>query len=417
MTTQAYPIWWDQQLFDDQGNVLAGGKVYTYYAGTLTPAPTWNDLNQPNAHPVVADMDGRIQYKLDPSVVYDIVIKTAAGATVKSRPNVSLPAYLQGAQGATGAAGVQGLTGARGITGPAGMQGITGSAGAQGLTGYWGLTGADGIRGLTGAQGIPGITGPAGPLEPGTAVGGTGIVNNLAYWTTSEQIGAASAAGSMVIDDTQAFNGGGFKLDVRSDLYNAYIYNSVVQPSSGNRIANIVQAAEQPGGGYQSYSRMRTDCGNTGIGAEADISIFTSGAPDFSMISNTSTTIAGLYWYAWNTNPEVSMTHAKALGSDFTIATRVNDILINPGAGSNKLYYGTSKTAGNEVATKSNTGYNHSQGVANTVWTINHNLGIYPVVQARNSTGAVIEGTIQHVSTNQLTITFATSQSGGARCV
>ena len=31
------------QFFDNNGNVLSGGKIYTYQAGTTTPAATYTD--------------------------------------------------------------------------------------------------------------------------------------------------------------------------------------------------------------------------------------------------------------------------------------------------------------------------------------------------------------------------------------
>jgi hypothetical protein len=62
-------------------------------------------------------------------------------------------------------------------------------------------------------------------------------------------------------------------------------------------------------------------------------------------------------------------------------------------------------------------GLSFTQGVAATVWTITHNLSYKPVIQTWDSTGAQIIGTIQHVSNNQATVTFATSQSGAGRCV
>lgn len=70
----------------------------------------------------------------------------------------------------------------------------------------------------------------------------------------------------------------------------------------------------------------------------------------------------------------------------------------------------------NKIAGGGN-GYNFTQGTAAVTWTVNHNLSQKPIVQTYDSTGAVINGTIQHVSNNQLTITFASAQSGGGRCV
>lgn len=60
-------------------------------------------------------------------------------------------------------------------------------------------------------------------------------------------------------------------------------------------------------------------------------------------------------------------------------------------------------------------GNNHEQTVAATVWTITHDLGYRPVVQTWDASGAELDGTVAHISANQLTITFATAQTGIAR--
>ena len=59
--------------------------------------------------------------------------------------------------------------------------------------------------------------------------------------------------------------------------------------------------------------------------------------------------------------------------------------------------------------------YTHTQASASTVWTINHNLGFYPNIQARSAGGLAINGRLQHVSVNQATITFLTALTGTAR--
>jgi hypothetical protein len=63
MTTQVYlsPVFNGQQLQTDQGVVLAGGLIYTYYAGTTTPAPTYttNGGTVQNANPIVLNSAGR----------------------------------------------------------------------------------------------------------------------------------------------------------------------------------------------------------------------------------------------------------------------------------------------------------------------------------------------------------------------
>src|SRR5437868_1923063 len=49
------------QFLDNQGNPLAGGKVYNYIAGTTTFKNTWQDSAEAtlNANPVVLDSAGR----------------------------------------------------------------------------------------------------------------------------------------------------------------------------------------------------------------------------------------------------------------------------------------------------------------------------------------------------------------------
>jgi hypothetical protein len=62
-------------------------------------------------------------------------------------------------------------------------------------------------------------------------------------------------------------------------------------------------------------------------------------------------------------------------------------------------------------------GHTHIQTVAATVWTVNHNLGYRPLVQAYDVAGDDLGSLdFKHVSINQLTLTFAAATSGEARC-
>lgn len=62
-------------------------------------------------------------------------------------------------------------------------------------------------------------------------------------------------------------------------------------------------------------------------------------------------------------------------------------------------------------------GFNHTQGSAGTVWTINHNLGFKPSVQTFNTGGLEVIGEVQHTTNNQTTVTFNTAVSGTARLI
>lgn len=50
----------NQQFFDDNGEPLVGGKLYSYHAGTSTPLATYQDAegNTPNTNPIILDANG-----------------------------------------------------------------------------------------------------------------------------------------------------------------------------------------------------------------------------------------------------------------------------------------------------------------------------------------------------------------------
>jgi hypothetical protein len=50
------------QFFDDSGNLLSGGKIYTYAAGTSTPQSTYTSATGDalNANPIILDSSGRL---------------------------------------------------------------------------------------------------------------------------------------------------------------------------------------------------------------------------------------------------------------------------------------------------------------------------------------------------------------------
>lgn len=58
--------------------------------------------------------------------------------------------------------------------------------------------------------------------------------------------------------------------------------------------------------------------------------------------------------------------------------------------------------------------YVHVQNIPRAVWAVVHSLGFYPNVTAEDSTGATVEGDVTHTSTDQLTLSFASSFSGRA---
>jgi hypothetical protein len=77
------------QFFDDNGNPLSGGKLYTYDAGGTTPKATYTDAagTTPNANPVVLDAAGRATVFLD-GTTYRFDLKTSGDVLVRSTDNV-----------------------------------------------------------------------------------------------------------------------------------------------------------------------------------------------------------------------------------------------------------------------------------------------------------------------------------------
>ena len=80
------------QFFDNNGNPLAGGLIYTYSAGTTTPVATYtsNTGLAANPNPIVLDSAGRTpsQIWLTEGSSYKFVLQTSAGVTIKTDDNI-----------------------------------------------------------------------------------------------------------------------------------------------------------------------------------------------------------------------------------------------------------------------------------------------------------------------------------------
>lgn len=72
-----------QRYLDANGDPLAGGKLYSYIAGTSTPQATYTDQGggTANANPVVLDANGEADVWLDPELSYKFVLKDSDDAT------------------------------------------------------------------------------------------------------------------------------------------------------------------------------------------------------------------------------------------------------------------------------------------------------------------------------------------------
>ena len=80
------------QFFDDNGDPLTGGLIYTYAAGTTTPLTTFTDSTgaTPNTNPIVLDSAGRVsaQVFLTTGSSYKFVLQTSASVTIWTKDNI-----------------------------------------------------------------------------------------------------------------------------------------------------------------------------------------------------------------------------------------------------------------------------------------------------------------------------------------
>jgi hypothetical protein len=81
------------QFFDNTGNPLAGGKIYSYEAGTTTPQATYTTYvgNVARTNPIVLDAAGRVPgsgeiWLLPP--LYKFVLETSTGVLLATLDNI-----------------------------------------------------------------------------------------------------------------------------------------------------------------------------------------------------------------------------------------------------------------------------------------------------------------------------------------
>lgn len=90
-----------QRFFDQNGDPLVGGKLYSYLAGTSTPASTYADSSgsTPNENPLVLDENGEADIWLA-DTNYKFVLKDTDGVTQWTVDNIS------GSSGSSDSSGV-----------------------------------------------------------------------------------------------------------------------------------------------------------------------------------------------------------------------------------------------------------------------------------------------------------------------
>ena len=82
-----------QQIFGSDGAPLVGGKIYTYLAGTSTPATTYTDYSAAtaNTNPIILDSLGQANIWLLSTVSYKFIVRTATEVLLYTVDNISTP--------------------------------------------------------------------------------------------------------------------------------------------------------------------------------------------------------------------------------------------------------------------------------------------------------------------------------------
>jgi len=81
------------QFFDNNGNPLTGGKIYTYQAGTTTPLASYTSSTGNTAHtnPIILDAAGRVpsgEIWLNYSYLYKFILTNSANVLIATYDNV-----------------------------------------------------------------------------------------------------------------------------------------------------------------------------------------------------------------------------------------------------------------------------------------------------------------------------------------
>lgn len=190
------------QFLDANGAPLAGGKVYTYQAGTTTPLATYTTAGgtTPNANPVILDARGEADIWYAPGVSYKVVLRTSTDALIWTVDNIAMSGSMatQNADSVniTGGTIGSGVTFAGSITGTAAN--VTGTVAVA--NGGTGATTAANARTNLGAA-ASGANTDITSLEQDVAIVATGTIGTDSIGYRGAPQNAQTGAYALTLND------------------------------------------------------------------------------------------------------------------------------------------------------------------------------------------------------------------------
>ena len=190
------------QFLDANGAPLAGGKVYTYQAGTTTPLATYTTAGgtTPNANSVILDARGEADIWYAPGVSYKVVLRTSADALIWTVDNIAMSGSMatQNADSVniTGGTIGSGVTFAGSITGTA--TNVTGTVAVA--NGGTGATTAANARTNLGAA-ASGANTDITSLEQDVAIVATGTIGTDSIGYRGAPQNAQTGAYALTLND------------------------------------------------------------------------------------------------------------------------------------------------------------------------------------------------------------------------
>jgi hypothetical protein len=86
------PVGNGQQFFDNSGNILSGGLIYQYQAGSSTPLATYTTVNGTvaNSNPIILNSAGRCDNEIwmQTGYSYKFILQTSTGVTLQTLDNL-----------------------------------------------------------------------------------------------------------------------------------------------------------------------------------------------------------------------------------------------------------------------------------------------------------------------------------------